>query len=348
MPSELPLPPHADAAAVAAVWRVPYERRFHEALGWAEEHRIRPAAGDAMRVCLLCVDLQNTFCTPGFELFVAGRSGIGALDDSARLCEFLYRSLGTITEVVVTLDTHQAFQIFHAPFLVDAEGHHPDPFTLVTPEDVASRRWRVDPDAAELVGFGQGRADAHLGSYVSTLAATGKYDLTVWPFHALLGGIGHALVSAVEEAIFFHAIARRAQTRFQLKGRSPLTEHYSALGPEVLRGAQDEVLGRRNEALVAHLLGFDAVLVAGQAKSHCVAWTIDDLLSDPAARELEAAKRLYLLEDCMSSVVVPEVVDYTDEADTAFVRFAAAGAHVVRSTEPMAAWPGPIGAALAR
>lgn len=347
MPSELPLPQHADAASVGSVWRVPYESRFHEALAWAEEHAIRPAATDAMRVCLLCVDLQNTFCTPGFELFVAGRSGTGALDDSVRVCEFLYRNLAAITEVVVTLDTHQAFQIFHAPFLVGADGRHPDPFTLVTPEDVAARRWRIDPAAAELVGFGQGHADAHLSSYVSTLASTGKYDLTVWPFHALLGGIGHALVSAVEEAIFFHAIARRAQTRFELKGRSPLTEHYSALGPEVLRGAQGEVLGRRNEALVAHLLGFDAVLVAGQAKSHCVAWTIDDLLGDPAASELGAVQRLYLLEDCMSSVVVPDVVDYTDEADAAFVRFADAGAHVVRSTEPLTFWPGPIGAALA-
>jgi nicotinamidase-related amidase len=345
--SELPLPPHLDAESVTAVWRVPYERRFQEALEWADEHDVRPAAADAMRVCLLCVDVQNTFCTPGFELFVAGRSGTGALDDSVRLCEFLYRNLASITEVVVTLDTHQAFQIFHAPFLVDADGRHPDPFTLVTPEDVTSRRWRVDPDAAELVGFGQGHADDHLSAYVSALAATGKYDLTVWPFHALLGGIGHALVSAVEEAIFFHSIARRAQTRFELKGRSPLTEHYSALGPEVRRGAQGELLGRRNEALVAHLLGFDAVLVAGQAKSHCVAWTIDDMLQDPAAHELDVARRLYLLEDCMSSVVVPEVVDYTDDADAAFVRFADAGAHVVRSTDPLASWPGPVGAALA-
>ena len=74
----------------------------------------------------------------------------------------------------------------------------------------------------------------HLRSYVETLAAGGKYDLTIWPFHALLGGIGHALVSAVEEAVFFHAIARHSQTRFELKGRNPLTEHYSALGPEVV------------------------------------------------------------------------------------------------------------------
>jgi len=33
----------------------------------------------------------------------------------------------------------------------------------------------------------------------------------------MLGGIGHALVSAVEEAVF-HAIARNSQTQFEIKG----------------------------------------------------------------------------------------------------------------------------------
>ena len=80
--------------------------------------------------------MQNTFCTPGFELFVAGRSGTGALDDSRRLCEFVYRNLGSLTQIVPTLDTHQALQIFHRALLVDAEGRHPEPFTLVTAEDV--------------------------------------------------------------------------------------------------------------------------------------------------------------------------------------------------------------------
>ena len=32
---------------------------------------------------------------------------------------------------------------------------------------------------------------------------------------------------------------------------------------------------------------------------------------------------------------MPGVVDYTDEANAAFERFAAAGMHVVRSTEPI-------------
>jgi nicotinamidase-related amidase len=340
--SELPLPPHCDfdrdLDRVGDVWRVEYEARFADATAWASEHGLEPAAADGTRVCLLLVDMQNTFCTPGFELFVAGRSGTGALEDSRRLCAFLYRNLGAITETVVTLDTHQAFQIFHAPFLVDAEGQPPTPYTLVDAEDVAAGRWRVDAGVAAALRLD--RADDYLAAYVDALARGGKYDLTIWPFHALLGGIGHALVSAVEEALFFHAIARRSQTRFEVKGQHPLTEHYSALGPEVARGPGGEVLAERNEALVEHLRTFDAIVVAGQAKSHCVAWTVDDLLA--AAPEL--VPRLYLLEDCSSPVVVADAVDYTDDADDAFARFAEAGAHVVRSTEPLVSWPGPLAA----
>ena len=82
------------------------------------------------------------------------------------------------------------------------------------------------------------------------------------------------------------------------------------------------------------------MIVAGQAKSHCVAWTIDDLLDGDDERVERLAHRVYLLEDCSSPVVVPGVVDYTDEANAAFERFAAAGMHVVRSTEPLAEWPG--------
>ena len=134
-------------------------------------------------------------------------------------------------------------------------------------------------------------------------------------------------------------IARTSQPAFQVKGDHPLTEHYSILGPEVTVGPDGEELGRRNEQLIEELLGYDAVVVAGQAKSHCVAWTIDDLLSgDDEVQRL--ADRVYLLEDCTSPVVVPGAVDYTDEADAAFERFAGAGMHVVRSTTPLAEWPG--------
>jgi nicotinamidase-related amidase len=344
--TELPLPPHFVPERVAEVWRVDYAVRFEDALAWADAHEIPPASGDDHRVCLLVVDVQNTFCTPGFELFVAGRSGTGALDDSRRLCEFLYRNLGALTHIVETLDTHTAFQIFHRDFLIDPDRRHPDPFTLVSLADVESGRWRADPEVAEALGMDAEYAEEHVRAYVAALADGGKYELTVWPFHALVGGIGHALVSAVEEALFFHGIARRDQAEFEIKGRNPLTEHYSALGPEVLEDHLGDPLGSRNTRLIERLLTYDAVLVAGQAKSHCVAWTVDDLLRDPAVVERGLASKLYLLEDCTSPVVVPGAVDYTDAADAAFARFAEAGAHVVRSTEPLESWPGPIAEAV--
>jgi nicotinamidase-related amidase len=333
----LPLPLHFDPGAVGEVWRVPYEERAREAETWAAEHALRAAAQDAPRICLVAVDVQNTFCIPGFELFVGGRSGTGAVDDNRRLCEFLYRNLDAITQIVPTLDTHQAMQVFHAIWLTDDEGRHPQPYSLISAEDVETGRWQVDPAVAEALGLDPDYARRHLVHYTRALEEGGKYQLTVWPYHAMLGGIGHALVSAVEEAIFFHTVARRSQPDFQQKGHSPLTEHYSMLGPEVTHGPDGELLEERNDALLEKLSGFDAVVIAGQAKSHCVAWTIDDLL---AFRERGLAEKVYLLEDCTSPVVVPGVADYTDEADAAFGRFAEAGMHVVRSTDPIESWPG--------
>jgi nicotinamidase-related amidase len=331
---ELPVPAHFDPERVGEVWRVPYEDRAREAAAWAEEHDLGRATDDSPRVCLLAVDVQNTFCIPGFELFVGGRSGRGAVDDNRRLCEFLYRNLGAITQIFPSLDTHHAMQVFHAIWLVDGEGNHPEPYTLVSPEEVATGRWSVNEAVAEALGIDVDYARRHLEHYTRQLAEGGKYDLTIWPYHAMLGGIGHALVSAVEEAVFFHGVARYSRPEFQVKGDNPLTEHYSMLGPEVTHGPDDEELGRLNAELIERLLEFDAVVVAGQAKSHCMAWTIDDLLES----ERGLAERTYLLEDCTSPVVVPGVVDYTDEADAAFERYAEAGMHVVQSTTPIEQW----------
>ena len=347
VPEPLPLPPHFDAGRVGEVWRVDYATRFEDAERWRSQQGLTGAAHDRFRIALVVVDVQNTFCTPGFELFVAGRSGTGALDDSRRLCEFVYRNLASLTQIFPTLDTHGALQIFHPVMLVDEEGRHPDPFTLVSAEDVAQGRWRIDPATAEGLGLDVDYAQAHLRYYTEELERGGKYNLTVWPFHAMRGGIGYALVSAVEEAIFFHTIARRAPAEFQPKGDNPLTEHYSLLGPEVEVDQEGEPLGRRNQPLVEELLRFDAVVIAGQAKSHCVAWTISDLLADENVQERRLEEKVYLLEDCTSPVVVPGAVDYTDDANAAFARFAESGAHIVRSTEPMSAWPGAVGEALA-
>jgi nicotinamidase-related amidase len=337
---EFPFPPHYDPTRVADVWRVPYEERAGEAEKWANRYHITPGARDRFRICLMLVDVQNTFCIPGFELFVGGRSGTGAVDDNRRLIEFIYRHLGTITEICPTLDTHQAMQIFHSIFLMNDRGEHPAPFTLVSEDDLQKGIWKFNSALSASLRTTPERAQQYLLHYARRLREGGRYNLTVWPYHAMLGGIGYALVSSVEEVVFFHTIARQTQTHFQVKGNHPLTENYSVLGPEVLDDPEGKPISQKNTDLIQKLLRFDAVIIAGQAKSHCVAWTIDDLLRDILGRDKELAKKVYLLEDCTSPVVVPGAIDYTDEADEAFRRFAGAGMHVVRSTDPFASWPG--------
>ena len=338
--AELSLPPHFDPAKVGQVWKVPYQQRAAEAAAWARQHGLRPAADDQFKICLVAVDMQNTFCIPEFELYVGGRSGTGAIDDNRRLCEFIYRNLGALTQICPTLDTHQAAQIFHALFLVNAAGEHPAPYSLISAEAIEKGAWHFNPALAASLGVSIEYAEQHLRHYTRALQQSGKYALTIWPYHALLGGLGHALVSAVEEAIFFHSLARSAQVNFQIKGNHPLTENYSVLGPEVRQGPEGDLLVEKNFGLIDTLLDFDAVIIAGQAKSHCVAWTIQDLLDSLVDKDNSLAQKVYLLEDCTSPVVVPGAMDYTDEAEAAFRRFAKAGMHVVRSTEPMANWPG--------
>jgi nicotinamidase-related amidase len=169
-------------------------------------------------------------------------------------------------------------------------------------------------------------------AYAKKLRRRGKYALTVWPYHAMLGGIGHALVSSVEEAIFFHSMARLAQAEFAIKGNEPFTEHYSVIGPEVTKGPKGEALGKHNSTFIKKLKKMDRLLIAGQAKSHCVAWTISDLLDDIRKTDKSLAKKVYLLEDCTSPVVVPGA-DFSDQAEEAIETFAQAGMNVVKSTE---------------
>ena len=332
---ELPIPPYFDPVKVSEIWKVPYQDRAEEAARWAHQWQIRPAAEDDYRVALIAIDVQNSFCIPGFELFVAGRSGSGAVDDNRRLCEFVYHNLNLITHITVTLDTHLAMQIFHPIFLIDDQGEHPAPLTQVTHEDLAQGQWRFNPEIAESLNIAAEYGQSHLLHYTQALKQHKKYDLTIWPYHVMLGSIGHALVSAVEEAVFFHTIARRSQANFEIKGSNPLTEHYSAIGPEVLEGPRGEPIAEKNDTFIQILEEFDAVFIAGQAKSHCVAWTIEDLLGDIYSLDTRLVKKIYLLEDCTSAVVVPGIVDYTEQADASFQKFASAGMHIVSSSTPI-------------
>jgi nicotinamidase-related amidase len=231
-------------------------------------------------------------------------------------------------------------QIFHCIFLVNDRGEHPAPYTLITADDIEKGIWKFNPQLSSSLQIDETYGQQLLHHYTRQLKAGGKYDLTIWPYHAMLGGIGHALVASVEEALFFHSIARLSQPDFQVKGDNPFTENYSVLSPEVLEGPAGEGIAEKNVEFINKLLDFDAVIIAGQAKSHCMAWTIEDLLNEIQIADRKLSEKVYLLEDCTSPVVIPGVIDYTDQADAAFQKFSDAGMHVVRSSDPIANWPG--------
>ena len=348
--NELPIPTHFKPNKVRQVWRVDYQKIATLASDWAKEKEIQAAFNDDFKICLIAVDVQNTFCIPGFELFVGGRSGTGAVDDNVRLTQFIYRNLHNITEIVPTMDTHQAMQIFHSIFFVNDKGEHPLPYTQISVDDVRAGKWRFNRELGHNLPYSAEYIEEHIVHYTKELKKSGKFELTIWPYHAMLGGIGHALVSSIEEAIFFHSIARFSQPDIHVKGDHPLTEHYSVLRPDVHTGPGGEPLSQRteslfqksagSEAIYQKLIDFDAVIIAGQAKSHCVAWTIADLLNIVRASDETLVEKIYILEDCTSAVVVPGVIDYTQEADRAFREFSDAGMKVVRSTEPIVSWPG--------
>lgn len=346
---ELPLPPFHDPSQ-AERWdfapSVPALAAAAEA--WRKAHGIRPSADDSRRVHLFVVDAQKDFCLPGGALFVGGRSGRGALDDTRRLVEFVYRSLGRITEITVTLDTHYPHQVFFPAFWLDGEGNVPAPHRFVTGDDVRAGRLRPRPELASWLAGGDAAWLLRQAEfYCDELEATGKYRLYLWPPHGLLGGEGHLLTGAVQQARLFHAFVRGARGEVVVKGDEPLAESYSVFAPEVRLRVDGAPFARRPDALAYRLLEADAVVVAGEAASHCVKSSVEDLLGEIEALDPRLAGKVYLLADCMSSVAVPDperpgsfLADFTPEAEAALERFRRAGVHVVRSTDPMESWPG--------
>ncbi len=345
--TELPLPPHFDPAH-AREWAYSPDQSalFVEATAWRREHAIAPAGADTADIHLLLVDEQRDFCFPEGSLYVGGRSGTGALDDSARVAEFIYRNLGAITHITTTMDTHYAYQIFFPSFWIDGDGAPLAAHTVVTTTDIQAGRARPNPDiAAWLCDGDEGWLRSQAAFYCAELERAGKYELYLWPPHCLLGSAGHALAGVIHEARLFHSFARAAQSWVELKGGNPLTENYSVLRPEVLTRFDGQPLDHKNTPFLERLLQADAVVVAGQASSHCVKSSVDDLLDEIVARDPALARKVYILADCMSAVTVPDgrggfLADFTPQAEAALARWAAAGMRVVRSTEPLVSWPG--------
>ena len=139
-----------------------------------------------MNLHFLIIDPQNDFADPMGSLFIPG-----ADKDMIRLSAMIQRHLSKINRIHVTLDTHRWIHIAHPIFWVDAHNNHPEPFTVITEEDILAGHWKTtQPDAQE-------RAI----TYVKTLKAQGRYQLTIWPPHCLIGQPGNNVVAPLAEVL---------------------------------------------------------------------------------------------------------------------------------------------------
>ncbi|MFO0658584.1 MAG: hypothetical protein U0165_01940 [Polyangiaceae bacterium] len=278
--------------------------------------RLPAASRDSRKIALVLIDAQIDFihAPPVGTLCVPG-----AIADTVRTIEFIYRNAAELTSIVASLDSHLAYQIFYPTWWVNEAGEHPTPFTLITPDDLARGTWRPILEPTWSV------------DYVSRLASSSRKALCIWPYHTMIGSVGHALDPALFEAITFHAAARRVQPIFLSKGSIPQTEHYSVLEPEVKYPKHPQ--GGLNTGLLDTLARNDLVYVAGQAKSHCVLESMRSMLTY-FAREPEVIAKIRLLTDCTSSVVHPSI-DFDAMAEAEIKGFAQRGVKLVTSKDPI-------------
>lgn len=321
-----------------------YAELFAEAAPYAKKCDIKPSGADPKKVHLLLLNCQRDFCFPGNGAYVGGRTGRGAMEDNAVIARFIYENLSRITEIICCLSTHFPYQICFPSFWQDKKGEAPKIGTQITLETLKDGSIKPNPAVGAIVAAGDAAwLSAYSRHYVKTLPEDRK--LVIQPYHALLGSQGHSLAGVIEEARLFHCFTRKAMGRLEMYGGNPLTESESVLATQVLVSHDGRQIARRNVALVDTLLKSDALIVAGQASSHAVRRTLEDLLVDIKARDPKLAKKVYILKDAMSAVAIPDgkgglSIDATGEAERALGDLESQGMHLVESLAPMSDWEG--------
>jgi nicotinamidase/pyrazinamidase len=235
-----------------------------------------------MKIHLLAIDVQKDFCDPKGALYVAG-----ADQDTIRLANMVDRLRGKIDDIHVTLDSHNEVDIAHSIFWVDSNGKHPDPFTIISTDDVVKGVWTTTSPACR-----QRAVD-----YVKALDANGRYPLCIWPTHCVIGTQGWTIQQPFADSLSAWCRDRFKKVDYQVKGSNIFTEHYSVFKADVIDPSDPSTM--LNTDLIATINKADEILIAGQARSHCVCNSIRDLISELGK---ENANKFILLEDAMSDV----------------------------------------------
>lgn len=277
---------------------------LNEILKKATDEHMLPSRQNAENVLFLGIDVQQDFMDNG-ALGVPGAHG-----DVERMTKFIYNNMDKISAIAVSIDTHTPHQIFHPYWWIDENGNNPAPYTIITLADLDSGKWKpvVAPKASR--------------EYVQHLEQDGKKQLCIWSYHCIQGTVGHALENQFANMIYFHSVAKKVNVKRLVKGTDPLSEMYGIIKPEY------DTHNYVNIDFLNQLETYDKIVIAGEAKSHCVLETIKQILEHFANRP-EITKKIYILEDCMSSI--PGYEQATEDTFNNFV--SVYGVNIVKSTD---------------
>lgn len=277
---------------------------LNEILRRASEEKLSPAKLNREKVLLLGIDVQIDFMDNG-ALGVPG-----AHEDVKRLCEFIYNNIDNISNIAVSIDTHIPQQIFHPYWWVDENGNNPAPYTAITLADLDAGKWK--PVIAPLESR----------EYIKHLEQDGKKTLVVWSYHCIQGTTGASLENQFANMIYFHSVAKKSPVERLVKGTDPLSEMYGIIKPEYDRH------NYININFLNKLEKYDKIIIAGEAKSHCVLETIKQILEHFANRP-EITRKVFILEDCMSCIS-----GFEDSTKKEFDNFVNTyGVNIVKSTD---------------
>lgn len=230
---------------------------------------------------VLIIDPQNDFHSGG-SLAV-----VGADRDTERVATMIANNKQHISQICVTLDSHAKLHISHAAFWEDADGNAPPAYTKICVEDVEQNKWK--PKKMEL--------NAYCLAYLRKLREQKLYQHIIWPDHCLIGTTGQCVVDTLTTTLSEWETTQLDAVQYVQKGMHPLTEMYSCFQASVWMLNSEQTWFNRE--LMNQLLKADRVLICGQALSHCVNYSIRDLMVHWPKHRM---KDLVLVRDTSSPV----------------------------------------------
>ncbi len=264
---------------------------------------------------LLIIDPQNDFCDiPQAALPVAG-----AQADLQRLAGLVGRYAPSLDGITVTLDSHASVAVERTTFWQTPQGEAVAPFTFITGADLAAGKY-MPRDSTKVPA---------VAAMLAQLAARGRPGLVVWPVHCVTGAWGHNIHSDLAVQLQAWEFARQRAVVKVLKGEYPLTEHFGVF--EADAPVQGVASTQFNTSLAqAQTKDVELLLLAGQASSHCVASSFDQL-AGYIKQQKDIKTRIVILRDCMSPVAGFEAA-----AHAFFERAKAFGADIMTAQEASA------------